>query len=281
VFNKRRGRSPCHRPQLIRVVGANLVVFVVGLSRGVLCCKVELCENARRTPMEDDILREQIAYYRARAQTYDEEILGSRFFDASDEEAGHREGELAIAAHILARMGPFDRVLELACGTGIWTRILGKIGREVTAVDAAPEMLEITRRKLGSEHIRFQQADLFHWDPGEEYDLVFFASWLSHVPPAALDLFLDRVRRAVAPGGLLAIVDEYAPTEEDRLVAKGDTYATRPLRDGRTFTIVKVFYDLAFLEDKLNRLGFEVETQRVGDSFFFLLAKSVITAPPL
>jgi demethylmenaquinone methyltransferase/2-methoxy-6-polyprenyl-1,4-benzoquinol methylase len=238
---------------------------------------MEPTENARRTPMEDDVLQEQITYYRARAQTYDEEILGSSFFAASDEEAGHREGELAIATHILARMGPFDRVLELACGTGIWTRMLAKIGREVTAVDAAPEMLEIARQKLGNAHIRFQQADLFHWDPGpgeeEEYDLVFFASWLSHVPPAALDAFLDKVRRAVAPGGLLAIVDEYAPTEEDRLVAKGDTYATRPLRDGRTFTIVKVFYDPAFLEDKLNRLGFEVETQRVGDSFFFLSAR--------
>src|SRR5919204_3685320 len=165
---------------------------------------MEPTENARRTPMEDDVLQEQITYYRARAQTYDEEILGSSFFAASDEEAGHREGELATATHILARMGPFDRVLELACGTGIWTRILAKIGREVTAVDAASEMLEIARRKLSSEHIRFQQADLFHWDPGpgEEYDLVFFASWLSHVPPGALESFLDKVRNAVAPGGL-------------------------------------------------------------------------------
>src|SRR4051812_26268675 len=100
--------------------------------------------------MEDDILQEQIAYYRARAQTYDEEILGSSFFDASDEETGHREGELAIATHILSGMGPYDRVLELACGTGIWTRILATIGRAVTAVDAASEMLEIARQKLGS-----------------------------------------------------------------------------------------------------------------------------------
>src|SRR6476620_6893362 len=114
---------------------------------------MEPCEDAKGTPMEDDIVQEQITYYRARAQTYDEEILGSSFFAASDEEAGHREGELAIATHILARLGPFDRVLELACGTGIWTRILVNIGREVTAVDAAPEMLEIARRKLHSVHI--------------------------------------------------------------------------------------------------------------------------------
>ena len=235
--------------------------------------------------MDDDILEEQITYYRARAETYDEETLGSSFFAASDEEAGHREGELAIASRMLATMGPFDRVLELACGTGIWTRILAKIGREVTAVDAAHEMLEIARRKVdrpGSGHMRFQLADLLHWEPaeGEEYDLVFFASWLSHVPPAALDSFLDKVCQAVARGGLLAIVDEYAPSEEDRRIAKGTTYAKRSLRDGRTFTIVKVFYDPAFLEGKLKKLGFEVQKQKLGGRFFFLFAKRVITRPP-
>ncbi len=47
-------------------------------------------------------------------------------------------------------------------------------------------------------------------------------------------------------------------------------YATRPLSDGRTFTIVKVFYDLAELHTRLTELGFEVELHQLNDVFFFL-----------
>src|SRR6266852_5534654 len=124
--------------------------------------------------MEHDILNEQITYYRARAQEYDESIG----------ETGEPQGAFASAAHLLKQMGPFEQVLELACGTGIWTRSLLQVGYEITAMDAAPEMLEIAQSKLGNAQVHYQQADLFKWEPLQQYDLVFFASWLSHVPPA-------------------------------------------------------------------------------------------------
>jgi 2-polyprenyl-3-methyl-5-hydroxy-6-metoxy-1,4-benzoquinol methylase len=41
-----------------------------------------------------------------------------------------------------------------------------------------------------------------------QYDLVFFANWLSHIPPQQLDAFLGIVARAVRPGGSLVIVDQ-------------------------------------------------------------------------
>jgi demethylmenaquinone methyltransferase/2-methoxy-6-polyprenyl-1,4-benzoquinol methylase len=88
-------------------------------------------------------------------------------------------------------MGPFEQVLELACGTGIWTQALLSIGREITAVDAAPEMLEINAWKVANTRVRYQCADLVTWEPDRQYDLVFCAFWLPHVPPNALDAFLD------------------------------------------------------------------------------------------
>jgi ubiquinone/menaquinone biosynthesis C-methylase UbiE len=211
------------------------------------------------------MLNEQIAYYRARAKEYDQSI------GATEEP----QEAFAKAAGLLRTMGPFEQVLELACGTGNWTRDLLQIGREFTALDAAPEMLEIARRKLGNAPVRFERVNLFQWEPMQEYDLVFFAFWLSHVPPEELDAFLDKVRRAVRPGGSMVIVDQYAPTLEDRELIKeeGGIYAQRPLRDGRTFTIVKVFYNLAALQDTLERLGFEVVIHKLDDVFFFLVAR--------
>ena len=145
--------------------------------------------------MNDAILTEQIEYYRARAQEYDESIT-----DAAD--------LLAPGKDLLLKLGRFDSILELACGTGIWTETLLQMGNEVTAVDAALEMLEIARKKLGEGRIKYQQADLFHWEPVQKYDLVFLANWLSHVPPDALDQFLEKVQRSVLPGGQLAMIDQ-------------------------------------------------------------------------
>src|SRR4026208_645508 len=120
--------------------------------------------------MNDSILDEQIQYYRARAQEYDASIV-----EATD--------LLAPGKILLLNLGKFDSILELACGTGIWTETLLQMGDKVIAMDAAPEMLEIARQKLGEERIQYQQADLFRWQPDRQYDLVFFANWLSHVPP--------------------------------------------------------------------------------------------------
>jgi len=210
--------------------------------------------------MNKSILDEQIEYYRARAQEYDESIAEA--FDL-----------LSPGKDLLLALGKFDAILELACGTGIWTETLLHMGKSVTAVDAAPEMLDIARNKFGEERIKYQQADLFEWEPAQKYDLVFFANWLSHVPPAALDEFLDRVQRSIRPDGQIAMIDQYQPSDSDKRIAKEDIYATRPVEDGREFTIIKAFYDLPYLHNKVEQLGFEVSIHKFSDTFFFLAGK--------
>lgn len=206
---------------------------------------------------DKNILHEQIEYYRARAQEYDRSISGAiSIFEP--------------AIHMLSQLGKFNNVLELACGTGFWTKHLLQISEHVTAADAAPEMLKIAREYAGNERITYQQLDLFQWQPNETFDLVFFANWLSHVPPETLDDFLNKVRASLKVGGCIALVDQHAPSEADSAIAKENIYAVRPLEDGREFTIVKAFYNLNELEEKLTKLGFVVTSQKFSETFFFL-----------
>jgi SAM-dependent methyltransferase len=168
-------------------------------------------------------------------------------------------------------------MLELACGTGIWTCALLPLGRELTAIDASPEMLARARKKVGDASVQFQRGDLFRWQPRQQYDLVFFANWLSHVPPQRLNAFVGTVARAVRPGGSLAMVDQYAPMPEDREISvqteEGAIYANRSLLNGQTFLIVKVFYDPHIIENLLDALGFAVTVHQLDDIFFFLQAR--------
>ena len=167
-----------------------------------------------------------------------------------------------------ARCRRLDRILELACGTGLWTRELAQHTGHLTALDAAPEMLEINRANVNDCRVRYATANLFEWEPDETYDLVFFAFWLSHVPQAQLDFFLQRVRRALKPGGLLWIVDK--PRGTRNVIPTQDNLQSRTLTDGRTFTIVKEYYDPAELAARLTALGCTNIETITGDFFFRL-----------
>ena len=62
--------------------------------------------------MKYAMLNEQIAYYRARAQEYDESVGGTE----------EPKGVFARAIQLLQHMGPFEQVLELASGTSTLVR---------------------------------------------------------------------------------------------------------------------------------------------------------------
>ena len=110
--------------------------------------------------------------------------------------------------------GPLGDVLELACGTGIWTEQLLKIGQHITALDASPEVIEVNRAKLKSDRVTYEQADLFTWEPDQTYDLVFFGFWLSHVPPEQVEAFHGPAATSfwLIPGGRLTAAPKIMPT---------------------------------------------------------------------
>src|SRR5436305_11649436 len=113
-------------------------------------------------------LAEQLAYYRAVADEYERHAIDV-------------PGEDELAS-VIESFRPTGDVLELACGSGIWTERLLASANSVTAVDAAPEMLARARARIGGAPVRFIQADLFSWRPDRRYDAVSFGFWISHVP---------------------------------------------------------------------------------------------------
>lgn len=207
--------------------------------------------------MGRDAIREQIAYYAARAPEYRNTTPSS--------------GPLVAATRRLRALGPLGCVLELAPGTGAWTEQLVRIAGAVTAIDASAEMIEINRRQVADPRVVYRQADLFEWTPDRQYDLVFSAFFLSHVPPELAGAFLRRAADAVRPGGHLFVVDQCDDLPDDPLPVREGMFEERTLRDGRRFTIVKVYYHPAVLAERVARLGFEAAAERLHP-FFYLHA---------
>jgi demethylmenaquinone methyltransferase/2-methoxy-6-polyprenyl-1,4-benzoquinol methylase len=203
--------------------------------------------------MDDDVqalVAEQVAYYRARARDYDDDIA------SRDKDWDRSIDELPIAGD----------VLELACGTGRWTPLLAARARSVTAVDAAPEMLALARQRVGHLPVEFVEADVFGWEPWRRYDTVFFAFWLTHVPPARVAAFWSMVGLALAPGGRVCFVDDSSRERAgERFVSGRATPAVwRRLRDGSQHRVVKVYYSPAELAGRLAELGWSAEVHETG-----------------
>jgi len=145
-----------------------------------------------------DILAHQIAYYRARASEYDEWFLRAGRYDRGSVWNAQWFREVADLEAILTSFHSAGDVLELACGTGWWTERLARTAATLTAVDVAPEVLKLNRRRLAPQPVTYLQADLFTWEPPQRYDVVFFSFWLSHIPPDRFAGFWDLVAFARA-----------------------------------------------------------------------------------
>ena len=200
----------------------------------------------------DALVADQIAYYRAAAAEY----------QLSEPAARH----LATA---LDEFRPAGDVLELACGPGTWTQQLIRHADNVTAVDAAPEMLARAEARVGEGRVRFVQANLFAWAPELKYDLVFFGFWLSHVPPERFDTFWTLVGTCLKPNGRVFFVDDNARTQAELVYGNDAFTIQRPLRDGTAHRAVKVFYQPAQLEERLKRLGWLIDVTPVCGPFYY------------
>lgn len=207
------------------------------------------------TSAADPLVREQIAYYRAVAREYEDHAIA---------EPGQCELTAALDA-----FAPTGDVLELACGPGMWTPRLCRHAASVTAVDAAPEMLARARARPGTEQVRFVEADLFAWRPDRRYDVVFFGFFLSHVPADRFETFWSLIADCLQPGGRVLFVDDAHRTAEELIEGEASFTIERRLNDGTAYRVIKVPYQPAELERKLQALGWQIRVTGTAGPFYW------------
>ena len=146
----------------------------------------------------DDFSRRDIAFHRATADAYDEEV--------TPEFAVYHERLLWPFLDQVARERPGGRALDLGCGTGVVALALVRRGFEVVGVDHSPEMLELARRKLAGAGLRaeLETGDVRSLRFGDgEFDCVTIQGLLHHLEE--LDPCLREATRVLRPGGFLYV----------------------------------------------------------------------------
>lgn len=211
---------------------------------------------------QDRLIAGQIAYYRARAREFD---------------AGHHHPTPELA-RLLSVFRPRGRVVEIACGTGIWTaEILRHPVEALLCIDAAPEMLAIHESRIDDVRVRRERHDVFRWRPAEVFDAAVSAFWLSHVPPSRFAGFWEVLRRALGPQGRVFFIDDDHRAEPTEQLIEGSPVPAvlRTLSNGSEHAAIKSFHHPRRLAAQLSELGWAAEVQSVGDRFLWGIAQPI------
>ncbi len=112
------------------------------------------------------------------------ETYWSRFAADFEEKQRHVVGKevIALTMEAILKEQSLGVVLELGCGTGLYTETLQKVADNIIATDFSDEMIEAAHQKRGDiKNITFMKANALHLPFEEErFDTVFMAN-LIHV----------------------------------------------------------------------------------------------------
>jgi ubiquinone/menaquinone biosynthesis C-methylase UbiE len=170
-------------------------------------------------------------------------------------EKPERQENLASLRDLLSVSVRGEAVLELACGTGYWTKQIAQVAKSVTALDASGEMLEIAREKLCTlTNVEIIQGDVFALPSfSKQFSSCCSLFLLSHIRRNEIPSLLEHIHSVLKPGTLMLFADNRFVPASNTPIAEtttgGDSYQERLLPDGSRHRVLKNFYSHEDLEN--------------------------------
>jgi hypothetical protein len=185
----------------------------------------------------EELLAEQVAYYRARASEYDDWWERRRGYDLGEQVTSAWQADAALLRDALDSFAPRGQVLELAAGTGIW---------------APPRRFDVVCFTFWLSHVPTARWARF----GALVDQA--------LAPGGRVWFCDNAHPEHAAGhGPPAVRDRGDRPE------LADERRERRLQDGRAFQIVKRYWHPLELERELAAIGWHADVRTTPWAFIF------------
>jgi len=215
---------------------------------------------------ESEAQKELRQYYNERAPVY--------------EEGYHRDEEVFQAEIVqikkeVQNLFESRRVLEVACGTGVWTQVLAGVAEHVTATDISSAVLtEARRKKLDTRRVILIEADAYNLSSvSGSFDAGFAGFWFSHIPRDKIQEFLSEFHSRLGKNSFVFMVDNtFEEGRGGRLIRKPgtlDTFKLRALPDGSEHKVLKNYYNESLLRTIFSQISRNL-TLHEGKWFWWL-----------
>ena len=102
---------------------------------------------------------------------------------------------------LTAHLKSTDKVLEIGCGTGYFTKEIVRTGALVTAIDISPELLNIAKQEITETNINFLLDNAYELSfEDNSFDSIVGSSVLHHLE---IEKAISEMFRVLKPGGIM------------------------------------------------------------------------------
>jgi len=140
-------------------------------------------------------------------------------------------------------------VLEIASGTGYWTKKIAQKANKVMSLDICPEMISIAKKNNDNcKNIEYLTTDIFNINVqiNNFFNAAFSGFWWSHIPHSKIAHFIDTLHLLLQPMSQVIFIDNiYVPgiSHKVEFTDKDDnTYVLRYLKNGKKCLVLKNYH---------------------------------------
>ncbi|MFH0703166.1 MAG: class I SAM-dependent methyltransferase [bacterium] len=97
------------------------------------------------------------------------------------------------------------KILEIGCGTGLFTEEIAKTNNKLTSIDISSELIELAKQRVCSVNVIFMLENAYNTNFIEDsFDFIIGSSVLHHLD---IDLALKEFYRLLKPGGKIMFTE--------------------------------------------------------------------------
>ncbi|MBI2529604.1 MAG: class I SAM-dependent methyltransferase [Candidatus Diapherotrites archaeon] len=102
-----------------------------------------------------------------------------------------------------------ENILEIGCGTGIWSKIVAKLCKTLTAIDISAEMLDAAKKAANKKNVKFVKCDFLDYRTKKKFDKIFMVRVMESFKNK--ERAIKNISKMLKHNGKLVIISKTTP----------------------------------------------------------------------